>query len=1125
MSAAIEAAPVQPAPERSPSARRPWRRRASLPLQQRITASMVILLLPLVLLFLLEHWRDYQQERDTVLDNLTRTAQTLALTVEATFERSIVLGQALAEDPAIRALDVPAATGRLRAIADQQPVYENLALLDASGTLLTSAMTGPAADPRPSFAHRDYYQRLVQTRRPQVIDLTQNSRTGGASAGVAVPVVGETGVLAGLLVLVFDGEVVGQRLREVGLRPGQSILVADRNARIAFFSDPVTLTWEQRDARAYPTLQRALAGEAARSETVTARLQGDQRVGVAVPVSPYGWAVGMSLPTAEAFGALEWTLLQRLLALGLVALLALAASVWLTGSVLRPMQQLETQAIALGNGQLDRRVDISTDDDFGRLATAFNTMAERLQLALDEQRRSEERFRLAVEAIHGHVYDWELRTGRTYRSAGLRDVIGFAPEEADVQASWWTDRVHPDDLPEIQARRREHMARRTPTFEGEYRVRHRDGRWVWVREHSRAMYGEDGQPIRIVGSTWSIDAERRALDALRASEQRLQLAIHAARMVAWEWDPHADRVTTTDNLAEVYGVPGLERAEEGFALVHPDDLERHRGLVEQAVQTGKEYFSQFRIVRPDTGDIAWMEERGQAILGPDGHVVRLVGVVTDITARKQAELERAWLVEAVANSADSVIVRDLNGTILGWNPGAERLFGYTAEELIGRSVTELVPAEHRHEVAAFNARVARGERLDQVETVRQHKDGTLLQVAMSLSPIRDRSGRVVALCAIGRDITERKRLEEELEERRAQIVERERQLRRLAESGIVGVIFWHLDGGIQEANDEFLRIVGYTREDLEEGRLDWRALTPPEHVDADAARVLELHERGMHDPYEKEYFRKDGSRAPVLVGSAFFEGSRERGLSFILDLTERKQLERLQQEFIANVSHELRNPLAAIRGFAQLMQRRASYNERSVQAILGQTGQLERLIGDLLDASRLEAGALELRPERLDLVELARTLSEEAQATTEQHTIRLDAPPGPVVGVWDRDRLGQIVRNLLGNAVKYSPDGGEILVRIEDHGDTAQVSIKDGGIGMEVVTLEYLFGRFYRANAVAGRIKGVGLGLYITRELVEAHGGHIWAESAGPGQGSSFHFTLPRRSREDASAGQTQVSA
>lgn len=218
---------------------------------------------------------------------------------------------------------------------------------------------------------------------------------------------------------------------------------------------------------------------------------------------------------------------------------------------------------------------------------------------------------------------------------------------------------------------------------------------------------------------------------------------------------------------------------------------------------------------------------------------------------------------------------------------------------------------------------------------------------------------------------------------------------------------------------------------------------------------------------------------------------------------------RTRDEFISLISHELRNPLASIRGFAQLMRRRAQFDAGAIETILEQTRQMDRLIGDLLDVARLEARSLDLRAEPLDLMALIREATEEAQGASDSHQVRLEAPDGPLQGVWDPDRLRQILRNLLGNAIKYSPGGGEVLVRVSQRDDEAVIEVRDHGLGIPPGQLVGLFQPFSRVGIAAATVKGLGLGLYITRQLVEAHGGRIWAESEGEGRGSTFTFTLP----------------
>jgi signal transduction histidine kinase len=263
---------------------------------------------------------------------------------------------------------------------------------------------------------------------------------------------------------------------------------------------------------------------------------------------------------------------------------------------------------------------------------------------------------------------------------------------------------------------------------------------------------------------------------------------------------------------------------------------------------------------------------------------------------------------------------------------------------------------------------------------------------------------------------------------------------------------------------------------------------------------------------ELSHTRKDGGQ--LAVASRWALQRDERGapaavLEINSDIGARKALERMEREFIAMVSHELRNPLTSLKVFAEILRATETYNARAVEVILAQADRLDRLIGDLLDASRIEAGRLRLSRRETDLVALARAGVERARAGSRAHAIALEAPEGPVRGWWDRDRLEQVLENLLSNAIKYSPEGGEIRVHIERGPAEARVAVADRRLGIAAEALPRLFGRFYRAEAASNSpIKGLGLGLYISRSLIEAHGGAMGVESE-PGRGSTFRFTLP----------------
>jgi two-component system, OmpR family, sensor histidine kinase VicK len=210
-------------------------------------------------------------------------------------------------------------------------------------------------------------------------------------------------------------------------------------------------------------------------------------------------------------------------------------------------------------------------------------------------------------------------------------------------------------------------------------------------------------------------------------------------------------------------------------------------------------------------------------------------------------------------------------------------------------------------------------------------------------------------------------------------------------------------------------------------------------------------------------------------------------------------------------THELRTPLTSVKGYAQLLRRRAAYSPAAVEAILTQAEQMERLVSDLQDASTIRAGRLDLQRSRLDLVDQARAVVDQLQLSTELHRLSVLAPASPVLLAADPVRLRQVLTNLLTNALKYSPDGGDVTVRIEPAQSSCRVSVADQGVGISPSVLPRLFDRFFRDNSTATNASGLGLGLYIARGIVEAHGGHLTVEST-LGQGSTFHFTLPTSS-------------
>ncbi len=331
----------------------------------------------------------------------------------------------------------------------------------------------------------------------------------------------------------------------------------------------------------------------------------------------------------------------------------------------------------------------------------------------------------------------------------------------------------------------------------------------------------------------------------------------------------------------------------------------------------------------------------------------------------------------------------------------------------------------------------------------------------------------------------------------------EERYRDLFEGVSDAVVVFDAEGRFIDANPAAVALFGVPREELLTRRVGDARSGGEEGARAFADLVArgEWHRR-------LEMTRPDGTRVPVEIRTTAVRLPDETVYASVMrDVSEQVERERLQQEFVGMVAHEMRTPLTALRGYLDLMRRRGGYSARHMEIVAEQAKRLNRLLNDTLEVSRLEARRLELRPREMDLRDLLRRCVEEARETGGGHPIRLELPDRPLVGIWDPDRVEQIVQNLLTNALKYSPEGGEVAVRAVDRGDHAEVTVTDRGIGVPQADLPHLFDPFYRATN-ARSAGGMGLGLYISKGLVEAHGGTMGVRST-LGEGSMFTFTLP----------------
>jgi PAS domain S-box-containing protein len=461
------------------------------------------------------------------------------------------------------------------------------------------------------------------------------------------------------------------------------------------------------------------------------------------------------------------------------------------------------------------------------------------------------------------------------------------------------------------------------------------------------------------------------------------------------------------------------------------------------------------------------------------------------------------------------------------NEAAIRNYGWSREELLRMSLRDLRPPEDLPPYP--DAPPGLPEMEGPLQSTHRKKDGSIIDVEIQTRAF-ELDGRAVRL-SVAQDVTARERGVSALRLATA-------RFSKLSDCGILGIVCADFAGQITEANDTFLDMVGYTREELAAGKVSWSSMTPPEYEAGNEVALVALKATGVAPIREKEYSRKNGTRIPILVGGALLD--EQTTIAFILDITERKRLEqvqrealklksenhriqeanRLKSEFVANMSHELRTPLNAILGFSGLLRKRvvsldSPEHDEFLDDIHKSGLHLLNLINDILDLAKVESGKLEFRSEPIALEALIEEmkgvvhpigLSKKIEVTT-----RVDSSLREGIFL-DPARLKQILYNYLSNALKFTREGGCVEVRALPEGvDRLRLEVEDTGEGIAEQDLDRLFVEFQQLDqGLSRRHSGTGLGLALTRRIAEAQGGSVGVRSI-VGKGSVFHAVMPRR--------------
>jgi PAS domain S-box-containing protein len=603
----------------------------------------------------------------------------------------------------------------------------------------------------------------------------------------------------------------------------------------------------------------------------------------------------------------------------------------------------------------------------------------------------------------------------------------------------------------------------------------------------------------------------RDITERKQAEDQLRMLVDAIPQFVWIARP--DGYVTYHNQRLIdYLAMTLEQAEgDGWmAGVHPDDRHRLRAAWQAAIQTGEPYEVEMRMQDGTSGASRWFLVRGVPQRNAQGTLLHWVGTCTDIEDQKRAEQklkvsEENWRV--LAETVPQLVwTARPDGRLDYVNQRCSDLTQTDAEQALGSGWSQFLhPDDSERTLALRQHAFATGEPFESEHRLKDGQTGAYRWFLARAMPVRDETGQIVKWFGTCTDIDEQKRTEEAL---------RQSQERTsvLMNSNIIGITI-NEGEQIVDANDTFLRMTGYTREDLREGRMNVMHMTPPEYLARIQQARQELATQQLVTPYEKEYVCKDGSRLPVVVGRVVLKHHPFQGIGFALDNSARKELEQRKDDFISMASHELKTPLTSLKLQTQLLAKRLAKQGISDAApalskMEVQGKQLERLIGELLDVSKIQAGRLEYVQEPVDLEALLHEVAETMQQISTTHAVVVrGAAPCTLIG--DQGRLEQIFINLISNAIKYSPDAETVEIDLSTSEDAVTVRVRDHGLGIPREQRDKIFERFYRATGPKQKaIPGLGMGLYIVAEIVKRHGGTITVDSE-VGKGSTFTVTLP----------------
>ena len=502
----------------------------------------------------------------------------------------------------------------------------------------------------------------------------------------------------------------------------------------------------------------------------------------------------------------------------------------------------------------------------------------------------------------------------------------------------------------------------------------------------------------------------------------------------------------------------------------------------------------------------------QLLYGTDGKITGALNMMQDITEEKKAAENNAMLAAIVQTSDDAIISKSTKGIVTSWNLSAEKMFGYTAEEMIGHPILKIIPLDRLDEEPYILSQLRAGKSIDHFETKRLLKNGNQIDISLTISPMRDKGGNIIGISKIARDITEAKKAE-------SLLIESEKRFRLLAES--LPQLVWVTD---ETGKSEFVSLKWHEYTGIDLTMLDekWESIVHPD----DLERIMQAWKESLITflPYKTEIRLKSKTgeyRWFAATGEPVFDNESKiiKWIGSFSDIHHLKKEQQRKDAFLSMASHELKTPVTTIKAYGEIaelmLEQSGDEQTLAIQRKMSkQVNKLTTLIADLLDNIRVEKGKLIFTETRFDFNGLVKEIVDDMQKINPGFKITYH--PGKEVKLFgDTDKIGQVINNLITNAIKYAPRTDEIILDMKVEKEGVQLSVQDFGIGIPAEDQPHIFEQFYRVNGDSqSTFPGMGIGLYICAEIISRQGGKIWVESTF-GEGSTFYIWLPFDYRRD----------